>query len=79
MVPISVSCGGTHLTIANALLQRHSWLWFIAIISLAFFHIIRAGAYWHKIHDMHACAFAVQKKNSSLSRLDFSVALVKTL
>ena len=35
---------------------------------LVFFHMVRAGAYWHKIHDIHACAFAVQTK---LSRLDF--------
>ena len=35
--------------IADALLQKHSCLWFIAIISLVFFHIVRAGAYWHNI------------------------------
>ena len=30
----SVSCGGAHWTIADALLQKNSCLWFIAIISL---------------------------------------------
>ena len=35
-----------------------------------FFHMVRAGAYWHKIHDIHACAFAEHTK-SPLFRLDF--------
>ena len=30
--------------------------------SCVFFPMVRAGAYWHKIHDIHACAFAVQTK-----------------
>ena len=72
-----VSCGGAYLTIAHTLLQKHSYLWFRAFISLVFYRMVRAGAYWHKIHDNHACAFAVQTK-SPLSRLDFfSAALVK--
>ena len=63
MVRSSVSCGGAYLTIAHALLQKHPlYLWFNAIISLVFFHMVRAGAYWHKIQDIHACAFAVQTK-----------------
>ena len=53
--------------IADALLLKHSCLWFIAVISLVFFHIVRAGAYWHKIHDVHTCAFAVKTKWSVIS------------
>ena len=41
-----------------------SYLWFRAIINLTFFHLVRAGAYWHKIHDIHVCAFAVHTKES---------------
>ena len=63
----SLFCGGAHQTIADALLQKHSCLWFLAMIRLAFFHMVRAGAYWHKIHDIHACAFAVQTKQSVTS------------
>ena len=62
VVRSSASCGGAHLMIADALLQKHYCLWFMAFISLVFFHWVRAGAYWHKIHDIHACAFAVQIK-----------------
>ena len=62
MVRSNVCCCGTHLTIEDALLPKHSCLCFRAIISLVFFHMVRAGAYWHKIHDIHACAFAVQTK-----------------
>ena len=62
MVRSSVSCGGAYLTIAHALLQKHSYLRLRAIISLVFFHMVRAGACWHKIHDIHACTFAVQTK-----------------
>ena len=29
--------------------------------------MVRAGAYWHKIRDIHACAFAVQTKQSVIS------------
>ena len=29
--------------------------------------MVRAGAYWHKIHDIHACAFAVETKESVIS------------
>ena len=54
------------ITIAHALLQKHSCLWFRDIISLVFFHMIRAGAYWHKVHD-HACTFAVNTKWSVIS------------
>ena len=43
-------------------LQMRFCLWFIAVISLVFFHMVRAGAHWHKIHEIHACAFGVQKK-----------------
>ena len=53
--------------IADALLLKHSCLWFIAVISLVFFHVVRAGAYWHKIHDVHTCAFAVKTKWSVIS------------
>ena len=35
----SVSRGGAYLTIAHALLQKHSYLRFRAIISLVFFHM----------------------------------------
>ena len=64
VVPVrsSVSCGGAYLTIAYALLQKHSNLWFRAFISLVFFHMVRADANWHKIHGIHACAFGVQTK-----------------
>ena len=40
---------------------RNTSLYGSAIIGLVFFRMVRAGAYWHKIHDIHACAFAVQK------------------
>ena len=53
--------------IADALLQKHFCLCFIAIISLVFFQMIRDGAYWHKIYHIHACAFAVQTKYSVIS------------
>ena len=33
-------------TIARLLLQKHAYLWFRAIVSLEFFHMVRAGAYW---------------------------------
>ena len=62
VVRSSVSCGGAHLMIADALLQKNFCLWFKSIISLVFFKMIRDGAYWHKIHHIHACAFAVQTK-----------------
>ena len=62
VVGSSVSCGGAYLTIAHALLQKHPCSWFRAIISLVFFHMVRAAVSWHKIHDTHACAFAVQTK-----------------
>ena len=62
VVRSSASCGGAYLTIAHARLQGHCYSWFRAIICLMFFHMVRAGAYWHKIHDIHACAFAVQTK-----------------
>ena len=61
MVRSSVSCGGAYLTITHALLQKHlvngSEPLQILYFSI-FFH--RAGEYWHKIHGIHACAFAVQ-------------------
>ena len=34
---------------------------------LVFFHMVRSGAYWHRIHDIHACAFTVQTKKSVIS------------
>ena len=49
VVRSSVSSGGAYLTIAHALLQKHSYLWFRAVISLLFFRMVRAGAYCHKI------------------------------
>ena len=58
----SLSCSRACLTIAHAPLKKHSYLWFRAIFSLMFFHMLRAGTYWHKIHDIHACAFAVHTK-----------------
>ena len=67
MVRSSVSCGCADLTIARALLQKHSYLWFRAIISLEFFHNVRAGAKCHKIHDTLAWAFAVQTRWSVIS------------
>ena len=70
VVRSSVSCGGAHLMIADALLLKHSCLWFIPVISLVFFHIVRAGAYWHKIHDVQH-VHLLYKQNSPLSRLDF--------
>ena len=48
--------------IAHALFQKHSYSCVRAIISLVFFHMVRAGVSLHKIHDTHACAFAVQTK-----------------
>ena len=69
---VGVSCGGAYLTIAHALLRKHCYLWLRAIISLVVFHVVGAGAYGHKMHDIHACAFAVETNFSSpLSRLDF--------
>ena len=44
VVRSSVSGGCEYLTIAHALLQKHSYLWFRAMISLVFFHMIHAGA-----------------------------------
>ena len=80
VVGSSGSCGDAYLTLAHALLQKHSYSWFRAIISLVFFDMVRAGVSWHKIHDTHACAFAVQTKKSVISlRFFFSAALVKTL
>ena len=80
VVGSSVSCGGAYLTIAHALLQKHCYLWLRAIISVVFFHMVRAGVSWHKIHDTHACAFAVQTKQSVISfGFCFSAALVKAL
>ena len=67
MVRLSVSYGGAYLTIGHALLQKHSYLWFRAVISVVFVHMVRAGAYWHKIDDIRACAFAVRKKLSVIS------------
>ena len=29
--------------------------------------MVRAGAYWHKMHDINACAFAVHTKYSVIS------------
>ena len=80
VVGSSVSCGGAYLTIAHALLQKHCYLWLRAIISVVFFHMVRAGVSWHKIHDTHACAFAVQTKQSVISfGFCFSAALLKAL
>ena len=62
-----VASGGASLTIADALLQKQYYLWFIAVVRLVFFHVVRAGAYSHKIHDIYACAFAVQTKYSVIS------------
>ena len=39
--------------------------------SLVFFHMVCAGAYWHKIHDIHACAFAVQTTVPSIDSCPF--------
>ena len=36
VVRSSVSSGGAYLTIAHALLQKHSYLWFRGVISLLF-------------------------------------------
>ena len=69
MVRSNVSCGGAYLTIAHLLLQKHYYLWFRAIISLVLFHVVRAGPYWHKTHDIHACAFALHTKKSVISFL----------
>ena len=38
---LAVSCGGAYLKIARALLQKHSYLWFRAVISLVFYHMVR--------------------------------------
>ena len=51
-----------YLTIAHAPLRKHCYLWLRAIISLVLFHMVGAGAYGHKMHDIHVCAFAVQTK-----------------
>ena len=48
-------------------LHSRSYLFFRAIKSLVFFHMVLTGAYWHKIHDIHACAFAEQTKLSVIS------------
>ena len=70
MVRSRVSCGGARLTIADALLQKHFCLWFIAITSLVFFHMVRAGAYWHK-YMTSTHVHSLYKQNSPLSRFDF--------
>ena len=67
MVRSIVASGGVRLTIADALLLKQCYLWFIALIRLVFFHMVRAGAYSLKIHDICACAFAVQTKYSVIS------------
>ena len=36
-----------------------------------FFHVVRAGAYWHKIHDLLTHVHSLYKQNSPLSNLDF--------
>ena len=59
------------LEVVHALLKKHSYLWFRAIISLMFFHMVRYGAYRHKIHDIHAYAFAVDTKYSVISDFFF--------
>ena len=80
VVRSSLSCGGAYLTIAHALLQKHSYIWFRAIISLVFFHMVRAGVYWHKIPDIHACVFAVKTKRVRyFVWISLLAALVKTL
>ena len=38
----------------------HSYLWFRAFISLVFFHMVRAGAYWHTCHP-RMCIHGVHK------------------
>ena len=54
VVRSSVSSGGAYLTIAPALLQKHSYLWFRAVKSLLFFHLVRAGALLPK-QKSHKC------------------------
>ena len=62
VVRSSVSCSEPYLTLAHAFLQKHSYIWFRAILTLVFFHMVRAGVYWHHILDIHACVFAVKTK-----------------
>ena len=65
-----MSCGGAYLPTAHALLGKHSYLLFRAIISLVFFHMVRAGATGTKfMTSTHKHSLYEQK--SPLSRLDF--------
>ena len=43
-------------------MKDHGKLIVEAIISLVFFHMVRTVVSWHKIHDTHAFAFAVETK-----------------
>ena len=45
VVRSSAPCGDAYLMNAHALLQKHSYLWFRAIASLVFLHMVRASAY----------------------------------
>ena len=67
VVRSSVSYGGAHLKIAHAFWHKNSNLWFRVVINLVIFHMVRAGAYWHKINDLHACAFAAHTKQFVIS------------
>ena len=60
MVRSSLSCGA-YLTIAHALLQKHL-INGSQPLQVLYFSILfnRADAYWHKLHGIHACAFAVE-------------------
>ena len=61
----SVSCGGAHLTIADALLQKHSCLWFIAIISLVFYVLVHTRTKYKTSTRVHS----LYKENSAFGFL----------
>ena len=67
VVRSSVPYSAAYLRITHALLQKHSYLRFRAVKSLVFFHMVQAGAQWHKTHDIHAWAFTVHTKQSVIS------------
>ena len=73
MVRSSVASGGARLTIADALLQKQSYLWFIAVVRLVFFHMVRAGAQVHTRtkYITSAHVHSLYKQNTPLSRLNF--------
>ena len=71
LVRSSVSCGGGYLTIAHALLKKHSYFRFRAIISLVCFSLWYALVHIGTKYMTSTHVHSLYKQNSPLSRLDF--------